>query len=90
MFSANGSNPDIGTVRENTTKQKMVVMNEKSKKLKCGQQKDKHTKMFHECERKNDANANNDDQVVSIQEPLSMRQRQDQHSSTLKHLMTDL
>jgi len=35
---------------------------------------EKHTKVFHDRQRKDDECTNNHDQVVSIQEPLSKRQ----------------
>lgn len=54
--------------------------NNYKKKKENVQQNEKHTKVFHECQRKDDGNTNYDDQVVSIQEPLSKRQPKEQMS----------
>ena len=63
--------------------------------MKLWWQNEKHTKFFHECKRKDDESANNDDQVVSIQEPLSKtwpakQMKKNQYTTLQKNKTTEL
>lgn len=61
------------------------MRNKKLNEREMWQQNEKHTKLFHECKRKDDGNTNYYDQVVSIQEPLSKKQPDKQVKKDKSH-----